>query len=603
MLFVYIILYFICTLIYFKTTCTLFYRDISTQPITQQNLDESAFTIVHQKSFPGYKMLNPRIYSTIIMPDPDFVFNMTGVKITYNNVSHISSLAEDKEQIPVACPLMYDNLSTKICSVNCDEKKSIWIKPTNSSSTKKTHNKNNYQKLPISPNSTEYQQINTVKTENSCKSNDQKKTYNICDSKSSTKKCLNKSIRSECNSKSRIKCEPNMSQKKQNPCSTNTQSKNFISNQSKVKNVNKCNMSSMNGTSNSNWTLSNNEKTSVQNSTQKNSNTLQKISPIEPENQYLQYTSRNIRKCYRQNNEEPCDRTNQNNSKSKQYRENQNDLCTTHLDLKQNNTCTFKENTNKTALPSMKECLDRNESMIKPRYDENSFDPEINDYSEFLCNGGESNSHAGGNRTIQQYNKSSNNLPIDQNIISSNESCNSRWPIQTGFNESSSYPTYSNSSDSLTTLTSDLSSTESYLDDGLDFSNSTRSTKCINSTKYSNNGKQIKTDYSDTDEFSGSLLSNGYMNAENQYPFNNGKQDISNDNSPWPKIYHNNISIPNADNDYYSISSNIEDVSFPSMSYEESYSSSSFINTSQNIENMNIPNNSMYETSCSDDNA
>lgn len=54
-------------------------------------------------------MLNPKIYSTTIMPDPNFVFNTTGVKITYKSISRITPINFDKcqldDSVPRTCPL------------------------------------------------------------------------------------------------------------------------------------------------------------------------------------------------------------------------------------------------------------------------------------------------------------------------------------------------------------------------------------------------------------------------------------------------------------------------------------------------------------------
>ncbi|XP_050435710.1 uncharacterized protein LOC126842675 [Adelges cooleyi] len=53
-------------------------QDIGNQPSTQRSIDETAKNIVQNKSFPGYKMLNPKAYSTIIVANAQLVLNTTG---------------------------------------------------------------------------------------------------------------------------------------------------------------------------------------------------------------------------------------------------------------------------------------------------------------------------------------------------------------------------------------------------------------------------------------------------------------------------------------------------------------------------------------------
>lgn len=63
---------------------------MSAQPVNQQQVDEAAFAVVHNKSFPGFKALNQRALYDELMPDPVHVFRMTGVRITYNSISPCS---------------------------------------------------------------------------------------------------------------------------------------------------------------------------------------------------------------------------------------------------------------------------------------------------------------------------------------------------------------------------------------------------------------------------------------------------------------------------------------------------------------------------------
>lgn len=57
------------------------------QPAIQRQIDEAAFAVVHNKSFPGFKALNQKALYNELMPDPAQVFKMTGVRITYSSIS------------------------------------------------------------------------------------------------------------------------------------------------------------------------------------------------------------------------------------------------------------------------------------------------------------------------------------------------------------------------------------------------------------------------------------------------------------------------------------------------------------------------------------
>lgn len=57
------------------------------QPVIQQQIDEAAFAIVHNKSFPGFKALNQKALYDELMPNPVHEFKMTGVRIMYNSIS------------------------------------------------------------------------------------------------------------------------------------------------------------------------------------------------------------------------------------------------------------------------------------------------------------------------------------------------------------------------------------------------------------------------------------------------------------------------------------------------------------------------------------
>lgn len=264
-------------------------------------MDEAAFAIVHNKTFPGYKMLNPRIYSTIIMPDPEFVFNTTGVKITYNKI-HPSLSKNDKqnplkiqnEKIPKTCnPIKRQN------SVNDDEKKSICTKQLPCSNI--TQNTNNCQKSFI--NTTKQTQMPRVKAGNGSELK-LNKTY-MCSiphengNSSFSLNLLNKSLDS---TNKRMKCKPN------NSSSCNKETKNYnqtSNNQSKVSNDQCPYNSSLNNSSNYNWTMSSNEISMDQNSVPiytsipKNSNCHSNRSHSESRNNQLSYiesTNQNSRK-------------------------------------------------------------------------------------------------------------------------------------------------------------------------------------------------------------------------------------------------------------------------------------------------------------------
>lgn len=587
------------------------------------------------------------------MPSPDFVFNMTGVRITYNNISHISSiLKESKTDILEECKLKYDNLPTRICSVDCDGTKSIWSKPNKSNDIKTTKIKNNNQKLLISLNPTKCQQNNVVITENNCKSNDP----NGYDGKSfANSKCENKSLGSGCKLESIITCEPRILSKKPNLCHTVIQSENCVNNLSNVKNiqlgVSNSGKSPKNEILNCGCTISTNKISSVKNSETIYSYTFKSTS-IKADYKNAQYSNQCSRQCnseiykdqqssknlvklqkdecknekinqsIRRNNSTiqlksrqrsisvPCDynRKNQNASKSKQCHTYQNDP---YSKRKHNNTS--NESIKKSCLSIMNKCSNRNEKIYIPRYKENS-DTVIDDYSKFEINnygnGGDSSHYEGNNHSIERE-KSLNNFPVNQNILYSDENCNSSWSTETSWIDESSRPTYCNSSNSLTTLTSDLSSTEMYPSLGFDSSSSTKSPKmCSNlnsSTDYRNNGNQINREYSFTEDVSGSFHNNNYTNKKMKCGFDNVQKGRSNVNKSWSEQeeeYHN-ISIPNTNNDweinYVLTDNNIENTSFPQMSYVDSCSSiTSFINESQDLENIIVQNLS-YTTSCSED--
>lgn len=598
------------------------------------------------------------------MPDPDFVFKMTDVRIIHNSVSHISNAAKDKSTSLKSddCQLKKQIMHSQTCLINSDKPKPICNKLTKICSTKSTQNKDNCQKPSIS---SECHRIHKATIENNCKSNE---ANNGCENKLlKNSKFTHKNLESEFNLKSEVIFGSNMSSKKQNSCFSNNQSENCMNNESKLRNAKKCNTSANSGKSstnddlNCNKTTSNYKMSSDQISKVNCSNTCKNTSNhfakqhienkydlgscMKYENQNAQYksqnckqrndkkyeeqrtfnsTANNISHCVqskkadcenenynlstRRNNSKrpqksklrstsvPCnyDRTNEKNSKSK--RKNQND------------SYELNESINKYTLPAMNKCSDRNEKMSKSRYDEN-FNLELTNYSDFAskkCRDGSQSSPNVGKNRIMQRQSSLNNLPRNLNILSSDESCNSDSSTEIGVNGSSTHPIYSNSSESLMTINSDFSSIDTYPGHGFDYpSKSLKSRENLNSaTKYANIGSQININYTVRDDFSESTPSSNYTNAGIRCLFNNSNTKQDNSNAKRFKDYKNNISMPNVNNDWEIISSglidnNIED--FPYTSYEKSCSNISLINTSHDLQDINMPNIS-YETTFSDNN-
>ncbi|VVC34902.1 Hypothetical protein CINCED_3A025415 [Cinara cedri] len=235
--------------------------NISNQQLTQQQIDESAFSIVHKKTFPGYKILNPRIYSTTLMPNPEFVFNTTGVKITYNKTPRILNKNDQKVQDEKsACFPLKQQKSESSCGNN-DDKTNI-----KSVCNRSTQNSNNCQKSSIN---TTQAQTPRVKAGNSSDL-ELNKTY-TCNlshgnGPSFSLKLLSKSLDSE-NSRMKhklrnVSCHNKQCQEGKHLNQTNNNQPTVENDQSNVSNSHS---SLLNDSSNYEWTMSSNEMSMDQN--------------------------------------------------------------------------------------------------------------------------------------------------------------------------------------------------------------------------------------------------------------------------------------------------------------------------------------------------
>lgn len=141
---------------------------------TQLQIDETAFSIVYKKSFPGYKTLDPRIYSTTLMPDPNFVYKITGVRFTYDSATHSSFLNKEllkKEQTRSSGTC---SRQRKCClKDNCKDDCRSFIKPCITSTGTQsletsftTPNVNKLQNLSLNKSLVTQKQMDIVKAKN-----------------------------------------------------------------------------------------------------------------------------------------------------------------------------------------------------------------------------------------------------------------------------------------------------------------------------------------------------------------------------------------------------------------------------------------------------
>lgn len=250
-------------------------RDIANQPLTQELIDNAAFDIVYEKSFPGHKMLNPRIYCNLLAPDPKYIFTMTNVKIIFNNISHIayinykqkSQCKKRNVKVPDTCCPQQNSSSKNNCS-KTDDSKSICILPF----TKKypcpeiAVNDSRHFQTSFNTNPSTQSRMDTSRTSNNLKCTQSNEYQPPYDHTFASLRSEEKSLK--CEEKLNIaKCELNMSSKKQinNCCSSqshtnskqlcysnnnNSQSRAQISQTSNL-----CN-SSLDDSSNYDWTMS-----------------------------------------------------------------------------------------------------------------------------------------------------------------------------------------------------------------------------------------------------------------------------------------------------------------------------------------------------------
>jgi hypothetical protein len=619
-----------------------YYRDITNQPLTQELIDNAAFDIVYEKSFPGHKMLHPRIYCTLLAPDPRYVFTMTNIKIIFNKISHIayinykqkSQCKKRNVKVPDTCCPQQNSSSQNNCS-ETDDSKSICILPF----TKQypcpeiVANNSKYFQNTFNTNSPTKSKMNKPRNSNDSEYIQSNEYHLPYDHTFASSKSENKSLK--CEEKPNIaKCELNISSKKQPNnsycCSSQNQTNSkqlCYSNNNNSKSraqisqtSNVCN-SSLDDSSNYNWTMSSVESLSNENAvpgcnrTPINSNRIHverrcnQLPYVESTNRnhqiqehvepplHCNYMNRshlaqsqnadnfnhnisnetpkryNRRTCSsnseRRNTSIPCNlnQTSQcfRSDKKRQCQVNQNNSCPTCSEHQQNNYLnTPVINNNRQTLPAMDiNCSNRNEIMMKPRYDDN-FDPNISSYSRFSNR----NNHFDGRNDEMRFRSSScHDLPSytnnnNQDIHSDKSSDFSDWSDEIDFQHS----TNSNNSYSLTSLTSYSSSSLGNID-----VDNNRIIGSVNPIHLRNNNPEIYEYQRDNIQINDSDT----RNIENYT-----MMEINND---WEHS-SNNFS-----------QQNIEDISMPHMDFEESDLISLPRDNFQDLENMTMPNNS-YRT-------
>lgn len=209
------------------------------------------------------------------MPDPKYVFNTTGIKTTNNNSSQISTInlkqtnQLEKHGDQVLRPSTQKSCITANCINNQMPKKPINIELTKQQLPCSSMIKNNEIQFRKSLNSAEYNQMNTNKTKNTMlKFVKPNKTYHGCGPLVSNAKLTNKSLPNLSPCKFTLKIhDPNIPSKSQpnpalcfnNPNQNFENSKNNRSEESDKHSEHNSNQSSLNDTSNYDWTMSGSE--------------------------------------------------------------------------------------------------------------------------------------------------------------------------------------------------------------------------------------------------------------------------------------------------------------------------------------------------------
>lgn len=256
----------------------LIHRDIANQLSNQPKLDKAAFGIVHNKSFPGYKMLDPRIYSTLLKADQKFFHDTTRVQITDKYVSTLSAtngkpkkqsdkfdeqILKQRKNSPIACCINTEKSLNKLNNTKCTKQQLPYSK-------KIIKNEKAYSLAGCSKqNKTDEIENNMLQFERVA----QNKTYHgkqFCNTKykNTDPKCSNKSA-------SRAQYEHNKSSKRESKtnlfCLSNSNQScitprkpSFKKNHSKAQN-NYSNHLPLNDSSNYDWTMSSDEISSDKN--------------------------------------------------------------------------------------------------------------------------------------------------------------------------------------------------------------------------------------------------------------------------------------------------------------------------------------------------
>lgn len=603
-------------------------------------MDEAALAIIHKKTFPGYKMLNPRIYSTSLMPNPEFVFNTTGVKITYNEIprglsksnKQQNQLKTQDEKMLSACPFKRkNNINSCVnndCEVNPISKCTRSIKQSPCSN--KTQKTNNCQNSFTNTNT----QTQRVKAGNGSKLQ-LNKTY-TCGlqhgngNPSFTLKLLSKSLDSG-NKRMKHKSKDSSRCSKQNQSYRN----------SSQTNNNDRNNESLSDSSNYDWTMSSIEMSMDQNAVPTNTskthrgclngqpscvgsrnqnssqnynshshtrfrhNTNTNVPSHLDRSQNEGYINGNTNQSSRSNNASrhqnsksrsvsvPCNsnkvHTNCGAKKEEPHCGNKNNNpCPANSESTKNKTC----NRSKSAMPKLNS--ERNDTRCCPRYYDH-WDVDVGNYSEFTNN-------LNSQRQDQALNSTQKVLSAtgpDERADSSDEISSRNLPVSVGVSRSG------NSFDSLSTLTTSGSSSDDIRpirsDYRRDFTpdlnrfNSTRHQDCIN---FNNRFIESASTDSEGDDFT---------NEGILCPFDNTQEsDIPNLNLHTSPRHQNEINNNNRFGDSMNMMSEERDFmndGIPCARQSASHNSwSTFNQNYQNLEDINLSYISTdFENSITDD--
>lgn len=210
-------------------------------------------------------MLNPRTYSTAIMPNPEFVFLMTGVKITYTKISNVSKtktkeknqLEDDDDQSSGTCPLdKIKKCNYPCCRRNAKKRKpepTEYICPRKTNKPIKTTCQKSCKVDTCSTDSTTPKEMNRCRAGNNDAFDDLNKTYHGHERTKSCCKSKNKSLRNTSRRRSN-EISHNNNQNDTNSRQTNNNNQSRLQN-SCCKRSKPCSQS-LNDTSNYDWTVS-----------------------------------------------------------------------------------------------------------------------------------------------------------------------------------------------------------------------------------------------------------------------------------------------------------------------------------------------------------